>query len=527
MGIDWFALAEAAAEAVSQVIVVVICGILLTKAGLLSPQTQRGLSKINLYFLTPCLIFTKIASALSWDRFVTFWPIPLFYSVFLIVNFTVAQIGSKLLRLTREETRFATASIMFFNNNSLPIALVQSLALSGAAKLLLRDEDDTAEAVLARGVSYILFTSVFDNLVRWSFGLNLLSHHKGDEINGKDNGPTDTNNINSSSTGPLVISNDEQRDVIIDVDSHAAPHALPPTTTSSRTWSARLTTILKKARELLQPPLVTAIVALIVGLIRPLHHILMDPDSKVFIFLIRPLDTCGRAAVPMILLCLGAQVLSFDSNTPGQAATTETSSATTTASSSTANSSRTPTPYGAALISEAPQNSGDISNRRGSNSSSESSTSGSSNESSPLLSHSNTPQKSALDQAHEHHSHLLEQGSHHKDSAIDTHKKKNNNPVPFVLFCRMFLSPLITLPAILLVPTSLSPALLGDPIFRLTMVMLSASPTAVNMMQICQINGFFEKKMARLLFWSYCVVGVPGILIWVMVALEASTWGRT
>jgi len=234
----------------------------------------------------------------------------------------------------------------------------------------------------------------------------------------------------------------------------------------------------------------------------------------------------------MILLCLGAQVISFDSNTPGQAATTETSSATatassSTASSSTANSSRASTPYGTALISEAPQDSSDIGNKRGSNSSSGSSTSGSNNESSPLLSHSNTNQKSAPDQTHEHHPHLLEHGFHHKDSAIGTHKEKENNPVPFILFCRMLLSPLIALPAILLVPNSLSPALLGDPIFRLTMVMLSASPTAVNMMQICQINGFFEKKMARLLFWSYCVVGVPGILIWVMVALEASTWGRT
>ncbi|OAQ32896.1 hypothetical protein K457DRAFT_134996 [Linnemannia elongata AG-77] len=526
MGIDWFALAEAAAEAVSQVIVVVICGILLTKAGLLSPQTQRGLSKINLYFLTPCLIFTKIASALSWDRFVTFWPIPLFYSIFLIVNFTVAQIGSKLLRLTKEETRFATASIMFFNNNSLPIALVQSLALSGATKLLLRDENDTAEAVLARGVSYILFTSVFDNLVRWSFGLNLLSHHKGDNTNGKEEGGTSNND---NSTGPVAISNNDLGDVIIDVDSHPDPQTLPPTTVTPTTWTSRLVAILKKARGLLQPPLVTAIVALIVGLIRPLHHILMDPDSKVFIFLIRPLDTCGRAAVPMILLCLGAQVLSFDSNTEAQS----NSSANVTSSSSTASSLHAPTaptaPYGALLISEAPQHSNDISSRRGSNSSSSSSsrssTSGSSNESSPLLGHSTTTtQKSASDHPHQHqyhHSHFLELGSHNKDS----NEKRNNNPVPFILFCRMFLSPLITLPAILLVPNSLSPTLLGDPIFRLTMVMLSASPTAVNMMQICQINGFFEKKMARLLFWSYCVVGVPGILVWVMVALQAATSG--
>ncbi|KAK3844417.1 MAG: membrane transport protein-domain-containing protein [Linnemannia gamsii] len=543
MGIDWFNLAEAAAEAVSQVIVVVFCGVLLTKAGLLSPQTQRGLSKINLYFLTPCLIFTKIASALNWDRFITFWPIPLIYFSLCATNWTIAQIGSRLLRLSREETRFATASIMFFNNNSLPIALVQSLAMSGAAKLLLRDEDDTAEAVLARGVSYILFTSVFDNLVRWSFGLNLLSHHKGDETNGKDDGSSsndnDDNISNSDSAAPVAIAGNEQGDVIIDVDSHPAPHVLPESTanTVQRTWTSRIVAVLKKARGLLQPPLVTAIVALIVGLIQPLHHLFMDPDSKVFIFLIKPLDTCGRAAVPMILLCLGAQVLSFDS-APSTAlpAMTGSSLETASASSTTANSSRAPTPYGTTYTSE-PQYSHDINNRRGSNSSSSSSTSGNSNESSPLLSHSTTgatisAQKSTEDQPqHPHrHDHHLELGSHNNkisSTNIHNHKTNNNNKsVPFILFCRMFLSPLLTLPAILLIPNSISPALLGDPIFRLTMVMLSASPTAVNMMQICQINGFFEKKMARLLFWSYCVVGVPGILIWVMVALQASTWGR-
>ncbi|KAF9084803.1 hypothetical protein BGX23_010195 [Mortierella sp. AD031] len=531
----------AAAEAVSQVIVVVFCGILLTKAGLLSPQTQRGLSKINLYFLTPCLIFTKIASALSWELFVTFWPIPLFYFIFSVVNWTVAQIGSRLLRLSREETRFATASIMFFNNNSLPIALVQSLAMSGAAKLLLRDESDTAEAVLARGVSYILFTSVFDNLMRWSFGLNLLSHHKGDETNGKDDGCSGNENNNnnnpvgqpgSSMESTAAASNSVQQDVIINMDSHSTPKAVASSTTlgtETTTWASRFIKMLKKARGVLQPPLVTAIVALIVGLIRPLHHILMDPDSKVFIFLIRPLDTCGRAAVPMILLCLGAQVLSFDSS-PSPSAST--SSTVVSSTAGTANSSRAPTPYGVASTSKS-QHSNDFGIRRGSNSSSSSSSgsstasSRSSDESSPLLSHSNTAATLAVQKPTQcHHRHLEFGLSHSKSSPSTTIiTKKNHNPVPFILFCRMFLSPLITLPAILLVPNSLSPELLGDPIFRLTMVMLSASPTAVNMMQICQINGFFEKKMARLLFWSYCVVGVPGILIWVMVALQASTWG--
>ena len=268
-------------------------------------------------------------------------------------------------------------------------------------------------------MSYILFTSVFDNLVRWSFGLNLLSHHKGDETNGKDDGSSSNND---NSTGPVAISNNEQGDVIIDVDSHPAPHILPPTTASSRTWTSRLVAILKKVRGLLQPPLVTAIVALIVGLIRPLHHILMDPDSKVFIFLIRPLDTCGRAAVPMILLCLGAQVLSFDSNTEAES----NSAMTVTAPSSTSSSLRASTPYGAALISEAPQHSNDVGSRRGSNSSSSgSSTSGSSNESSPLLSHSTTTKKTASDQPHQHqhHPHLLELGSHNKDST-----EKRNNP---------------------------------------------------------------------------------------------------
>lgn len=355
--------------------------------------------------------------------------------------------------------------------------------------------------------------------------MNLLSHHKGDDTNGKEDGSTLVNdNIGSAA---ISNTNSEQGDVIIDVDSHPAPPTTTTiTTTPERTWTSQLIATLQKARGLLQPPLITAIVALFVGLVRPLHHILMDPDSKVFIFLIKPLDTCGRAAVPMILLCLGAQVLSFDSNTPADPAKAVSSLRTATATSSTANSSRAPTPYGTALSSE-PQHSNGIDARRGSSSSNGSSTSGSSNESSPLLNRSTvattSSQKSTSDQ--HRHPHPVDLESHSKNQI--THRKYNNshNPIPFILFCRMLLSPLITLPAILLVPNSLSPDLLNDPIFRLTMVMLSASPTAVNMMQICQINGFFEKKMARLLFWSYCVVGVPGILVWVMVALQASTWG--
>lgn len=100
--------------------------------------------------MTPCLLFTKIASTINWTQFKAFWPIPAFYVLFSTISWIVAKVGSRLLRFSKDEEKFVIASVLFSNTNSLPMALLQSLAFSAAGDRLLRDEFDTKADVAAR-----------------------------------------------------------------------------------------------------------------------------------------------------------------------------------------------------------------------------------------------------------------------------------------------------------------------------------------------------------------------------------------
>ncbi|KAF9945644.1 hypothetical protein BGZ65_010526, partial [Modicella reniformis] len=99
-------------------------------------------------------------------------------------------------------------------------------------------------------------------------------------------------------------------------------------------------------------------------------------------------------------------------------------------------------------------------------------------------------------------------------------------PLPFILFSRMVLVPVICLPAVLFHPKGFSPTLTSDPMFTLSLVLVMAAPTAINLIQQCSIKGFFEQEMAMVLFWSYCVLGIPCILGWSLIGLWAAHQSR-
>ncbi|KAF9962639.1 hypothetical protein BGZ72_000059 [Mortierella alpina] len=636
---DWIVLAGAAAEAVSQVLVVVACGVILSRTGYLSQSAQKSISQVNLYFMTPCLLFTKIASTINWEQFKAFWPIPLFFVFFSAISWAVARIGSRLLGFSSDEEKFVTASILFSNTNSLPMALIQSLALSAAGSRLLRDEHDTKEQVAARGISYILFYAIFGNLVRWSYGFSLLvpaTTNKENQLQHLES--TSEGAVEQTTTGSRPELSSPLEGVLIDVDEPAeslsspshttgAPgtsgstlseqvpgtafepyrddtdeeqtdgeegqehesrprlsleHApffrspqksrkqlrrsthmqplSPPVVETSRSLPSvipqqrrrqsqqhrrstrsmlrkKASTVLSRVRQVLTPPLLTAVLALIIGLVPQLHQLIMSPESKIYAFIIHPLETCGAAAIPMILLCLGAQVVHF-------------------ATSSSSLPSTTPSTGKPASVS--PARPGQPVRRRSANtpsvfphahhasdSSSSSEDEGGEQEDQGWLRVQGYPSQSRrgnsygqegiastrsyasstatlfhIDQDHDHDDAAEWSGfMSASNGSLKGHRFKRATPVAFALFARMVVVPLICLPAIIFHPATLSPVLTMDPTFSLTLVLLVAAPTAINMIQLCQIKGFFEEEMAAVLFWSYCVLGVPCVLGWSLVGL--------
>lgn len=543
--------------------------------------------------MTPCFLFTKTASTFTWDQFKTFWPIPIFYVLASAISWTVARVGSRVHRFSSDEVKFVTASVMFTNANSLPIALIQSLALSIAGSRLLRDENDTREQVIARGISYIIPYTIFTNVVRWSYGFSLLVPKDRDDyrnVNEDQDGYEDHEGASrlhtgvvidvnespsattSSSTQPLHTRHDEsvsdededepyaqhspdrpsffrssnktQRSTHLRSFSRSVSesarqltrpyqyHRQKPTSTGSllmRKLSAALNTI----RQVLSPPMLTAILGLIIGMVPVLHRLIMDPDSKIYSFIIRPIEGCGAGAIPMTLLCLGAQVVHFAS----VSSATQTSSQESTLGST---QPQTQSRHVTNTPSVVPYVGDDI----------ESSSSEEDNTDQDWhriqQSRRNRPGRYWLESLHSRasssttlHS-LLRSGRQGGDDEDDeewpvpssytgsnglrlqSHRFKWVTPTVYILFSRLVLVPLLCLPAILFWPKSWAPMLAEDPAFRLTLVLLVASPSAINLIQLSQVKGFYEKEMAAVLFWSYCVFGLPCVLVWSLVGLWAA-----
>lgn len=180
-------------------------------------------------------------------------------------------------------------------------------------------------------------------------------------------------------------------------------------------------TLIKRAalrfHSFMTPPLYAATLALIVGL-SPLKQVLYNKQSFLYPSFTKAIETCGKAAVPIILSCLGAQLAS---------------------------------------ISE----------------------------------------------------------SQHATPAM-------RKPVTAAVVIRMVMTPFLVTPLVVLFVKYGAPysILATDPVFIVMMIVLGCTPTAINLVQISQVNGIFEEEMLRMLFWSYGIVCVPVVTMTVFLALN-------
>jgi len=110
------------------------------------------------------------------------WVIPIFFVIVTALSMAVAFLLGWTLQLKRSQRSFAVAASMFMNSNSLPIALMQSLVVTVPA--LRWEADDDKNSMLARALTYLVLYSTLGMVVRWSYGVRLLSQADPDGVEG-------------------------------------------------------------------------------------------------------------------------------------------------------------------------------------------------------------------------------------------------------------------------------------------------------------------------------------------------------
>ncbi|KAI0301620.1 membrane transport protein-domain-containing protein [Multifurca ochricompacta] len=460
-----------------QVILVCISGYILARRGILDKPTQKQLNVINVNFFTPCLLFSKVAFFLSPAKLRELWIIPIFFLFVSGVSLAVAWLLGNLFRLKPSQRNFAMAAATFMNSNSLPVALLQSLAATVPG--LKWGQDDTKDAIIGRALTYLLLCSTIGQFLRWSYGVHLLS--KSDPLEETENTP-EHDEGGSTSTGERVetsehpehpfglftdgrdrdpwckspvscscfysfpstpyssgvsLPTDQTTTSIFDSDGESDDElrvpawSRPPPTYLQRVGrSAR--SIWKKVTDFLTPPLWASIISLAVALNQPLQHMLEVH--------MQPL----QGALPKQAI---AQSLSLSSTRSWRRA-------------SFASSLR------------------EIFRLKGREEDGQ----------------SRTPQRVS----------------------------KGEGKTVFVsILARMVVVPALFLPFMAIGALWDHPPVFQDPVFILSNVLLLASPPALTLAQITQAvsSDAFEKLLSRTIFWSYCFVTPPAMVGYALIAM--------
>ncbi|KAI9651637.1 MAG: hypothetical protein M1831_000570 [Alyxoria varia] len=159
-------------EAVMEVVCVSLPGYIVARVGMFDANAQKFVANLNMTLFTPCLIFSKLASQLSGDRLLELIVIPFILLAQTIISWLCAQVLTRIFRIKKlPQKNFVTAMAVFGNSNSLPLSLVISLSHTISGLHWDKIPGDNDSEVAARGILYLLVFSQLGQAVRWSWGM--------------------------------------------------------------------------------------------------------------------------------------------------------------------------------------------------------------------------------------------------------------------------------------------------------------------------------------------------------------------
>ncbi|KAK5163504.1 uncharacterized protein LTR77_010686 [Saxophila tyrrhenica] len=171
-------LAGLVCEAVLEVVFVALPGYIAAAVGMFNTENQKFVAELNVLVFTPCLIFTKLASQLNAEKLADLAVIPVIFITQTLISFASAHLMAMLFgfrgKAKRRQKNFIVAMGVFGNSNSLPISLVLSLSHTISGLHWDKVPGDNDNEVGARGILYLLIFQQLGQLVRWTWGFNVL-----------------------------------------------------------------------------------------------------------------------------------------------------------------------------------------------------------------------------------------------------------------------------------------------------------------------------------------------------------------
>lgn len=157
------------------------------------------------------------------------------------------------------------------------------------------DTNDTPEFATSRAQAYILFYTVFLNLLRWTIGFQLLKPSTP---------PTQTNEVE--------MRHQEQASLVQNAENQESEENVmqekKETSSTSLFKRIKWKSLVSFLKGCINVPMIVALIAIFIGLIPPLKGLFFGPDAIFSNAFTSVLEDVADCTVPMTLLNLGAKL---------------------------------------------------------------------------------------------------------------------------------------------------------------------------------------------------------------------------
>ncbi|KAL3536625.1 hypothetical protein ACH5RR_005086 [Cinchona calisaya] len=266
---------------------------------ILPANGRKLLNGLVFSLLLPCLIFSQLGEAITFQKMLEWWFIPFNVILTTISGSIIGLIVAWIVHPPYPYFKFTVIQIGIGNIGNVPLVLIAALC---------RDKSNPFgdyEKCSQDGNAYISFGQWVGAIVLYTYVFHMLAPPPEGTFDIED-GNFPVKNLSKESSQRQVKDNSPEQVPLLNEDAVSTDPSGPK--------KDKIKDFLKflyeklKLKQILQPPIIASIIAIIIGCVPFLKRLIFTSDAPLYFFT----DSCmilGEAMIPCILLALGGNLV--------------------------------------------------------------------------------------------------------------------------------------------------------------------------------------------------------------------------
>ncbi|EIN12010.1 hypothetical protein PUNSTDRAFT_142187 [Punctularia strigosozonata HHB-11173 SS5] len=301
-----------ALEGSISVLLTLLAGYIATRAGMLNKQSAKQIMKLSTSVFLPCLLIQQMGPELSPSNLGRLWIMPAWGLVSTVIAHGLGWVGVKLFKLPKW-TIIASGRP---NSNALPLLLLDALDSTGVLDALKKNDSDSSSSTMNRAKTIVLLNAIVQQCFSFAIGPEILEDADQEDHDRLLPGPSGIGATIQDSEHVGLLADHDGMD---NTEYPSAPIKQLENIPDIH-WPNRILFLekpVKKIASYLNPPLIGAIIALILGCISPVRKTVFDEEGAFYNSITRAVKNLGDLFVSLQMFAVGGQLATVPTAYPG------------------------------------------------------------------------------------------------------------------------------------------------------------------------------------------------------------------